>query len=487
MKTIKTLFIFSMLFLSSYVANAQIRDRNILESALLKSKYGKDQVFDAQRWPSYPPTLSDWKLSGLNLPLDASTYSKIDWGRLNDRYVMFALDVDHYNRSSLMDNTSGVKYALSLNLYDRDGRFVKTISRWGKLLGLGSGGFMYEQEGQFGTFFPTDNRVRINDVVTYRADLIEMKYVSEIAGTNRKYDKDDSQRMDNRRDDSQRNERPDSRTVVSDCRGLVLTSGIYLESDDLQNVIRREFGSNSSMADWTDLKAIPNIDAWISCMRLQNEQTFMVTRNGKFTFSGKRQYNVEYFPTGRVPSNYLIHDQIGNKLFLGSWYGVKRNILVLKKNVVSPGSAYSNENVRRNDETQRSDDNRRDNNVRRDNPQNQVNLKMTFNTYSETQNLDEAVRREFAGKSVIADWTDLKAIPNIDAWIQSVRLQRDQTFFVTKNGKLIWVGKRQFFVLYSPTGKTPSGFLVLDQIGNKLFLGSLSGVNRQIFVRDIRN
>ena len=115
-----------------------------------------------------------------------------------------------------------------------------------------------------------------------------------------------------------------------------------------------------------------------------------------------------------------------------------------------------------------------------------MNLKMTYNTYSETQNMDEAVRREFAGKSVIADWTDLKAIPNIDAWIQSVRLQRDQTFFVTKNGKLIWVGKRQFFVLYAPTGQTPPGFLALDQIGNKLFLGSWYGVNRQILVRDIR-
>lgn len=486
MKTIKPFLILVILFLSSMALKAQITDKNISESVLLKTKFYRNQLFDVKRFPTYPSIFSDWKLSELNSPFDKGTNTNIDWGRSNDRYVMFSLEVDRYYKSSLLDNNSGIRYALMLNLFDRDGRFVRTISRWGKVLGLGSAGFVYEQEGDFGTFFPTDRRVKANDVVSYHVDLIEMRYVSEIAKTGRKYDTDVYQNMDNRQVEPQRYDRPDNRNSVSDCRGLMLTAGTYFETENLQNIVRREFGNSSSIADWTDLQAIPNINAWILCMGLQNEQSFMVTRNGKLTYSSNRQYNVEYFPTGRVPAGYLIHDQIGNKLFLGSWYGIKRNILVLRGNDIGQNN-MRNEDIRRNDNTRRNDDVRRENNPYGNNVQSQMNLKTTFNLYSETQNLDDAVRREFAGKCVIADWTDLKAIQNIDAWINSARLQRDQTFFVTKNGKLNFTGNRQFFVLYSPSGIIPSGFLAHDQIGNKLFLGSWYGVNRQILVKEIRN
>jgi hypothetical protein len=268
---------------------------------------------------------------------------------------------------------------------------------------------------------------------------------------------------------------------AQDCRNMMLTSRMYSETVDIQNVIRHEFGDNYTIADWEDLKAIPNINAWISCMGLQKEQSFMVTRNGKFIYQGKRQYNVQYFPSGKVPANFLIHDKIGNKLFLGSWYGVKWNILAIRT------ERHGNRALR-NEETRKD---YRNEEIRKDNRRNdEVGfgfLKITANSFGEKQNLKEAVRHEFDGKCEIADWSDLKALPNIDEWISRVNLQRGQTFFVTRNGELTLGRTRQYFVLYSPSGRLPGGFAAHDQIRNKLFLGSWFGERRQILVKDFRH
>jgi hypothetical protein len=264
---------------------------------------------------------------------------------------------------------------------------------------------------------------------------------------------------------------------AQDCRNMMLTSGTYSETVNFQNVIRRDLGGNYTMADWNDLKRIPNIDAWISCMRLHREQSFMVTRNGNPIYSGKRQYNVQYFPNGRVPAGFMIHDKIDNKLFLGSWYGLNANILAVK-------TENRRDEAVRNDV--RKEDVRRDD-VRRDDVSEFGGLKLTMNSYSERDNLDQIVRDEFHGRSSIADWNDLKAIPNIDRWIARMDLHRDQTFFVTRNGKNIFILKRQYFVLYSPSGRLPSGFIIIDKIDNKLYLGSQIGERRPILVRDFRN
>jgi hypothetical protein len=241
-----------------------------------------------------------------------------------------------------------------------------------------------------------------------------------------------------------------------------LTSRSYSEKDDLNRAVEKEFGHDFSIADWNDLKAIPNIDAWIAYMHLRNEQSFYVTRDGKLIFSGKRQYNVQYFASGKIPANYAIHDQIGNKLVLGSWYDLNEPILAIKK-----GNQVFDPIVKKS--------------------QNLDFIKLTDNKFSETQNLEEIVRKEFAGKCQVADWTDLKAMSDINAWISSLQLKDGQTFFVTRDGQFTYSGNRQYFVYYSRTGAPPAGFLVHDQIGNKLFLGSWFGEKRQILVRDYHN
>ena len=111
------------------------------------------------------------------------------------------------------------------------------------------------------------------------------------------------------------------------CDNLGLSSGQHSEKENLAEKIRIEFGNNYTVADWADLKSIQNIDLWISCMGLKKGQTFMVTKNGNFKTDGTRQYYVHYSPSGLPYSGFEVHDQISNKLFLGSWYGLNQNIL----------------------------------------------------------------------------------------------------------------------------------------------------------------
>ncbi len=125
----------------------------------------------------------NWKLSGFKMAMDVSNHrSFIDWGINRDRYLMFELtDEFGYNPSALTDdvNRTRTKYNVSLKLYEHDGMLVKTISKWGKLIGIGSGGFMYEQEGQLGTYFAAEG-IDVFGVVNYRTDVAEIRSLSEI-------------------------------------------------------------------------------------------------------------------------------------------------------------------------------------------------------------------------------------------------------------------------------------------------------------------
>jgi len=154
-------------------------EKGIASLPLFTTNYTKDKVWDVQRSPSYPVAGQDWTLSEFDGALDATGVS-IDWGV--GRYVMFVADVDNTNTIySLTDDvyTIGTKYSVSLQLYESNGKFVKVVSKWGNIIGLGTKGFMYEEEGDFGTFFPV-SAAKINDVITYRPTTLEVTKVSEL-------------------------------------------------------------------------------------------------------------------------------------------------------------------------------------------------------------------------------------------------------------------------------------------------------------------
>ncbi len=143
------LFLFVLVAISACHAKAQ----GINDAPFFKAKYQKDQVYDVQRSPAYPIAGKEWRLFGLKAAL-GNTGAKIDWG--TGRYLMLVAEVDNAkSANSLMDDVTnnGTKQKISLNLYESDGKLVKVLSKWGKIIGRGDKGFMYEIEGHIGTFF----------------------------------------------------------------------------------------------------------------------------------------------------------------------------------------------------------------------------------------------------------------------------------------------------------------------------------------------
>jgi len=157
-----------------------IKAQKINKSVLLNTKYTKKQVWDVHRSPAFPIKGKDWKLSNFKPPFDASTGKAIDWGKNNDRYLMFALEIDKYNRpSSLKDPYSGKAYNVTLRLFEKNGTLVKTISDWGQLLGYGSQGFVYIQKDFFGTFLSTQ-KFEEGISVIYNPILNSVREISDI-------------------------------------------------------------------------------------------------------------------------------------------------------------------------------------------------------------------------------------------------------------------------------------------------------------------
>ncbi len=204
----KSVYLFLLIILFSVSSNivlAQPHERNFNESFLLKEKFTREKVWDAQRSPAFPQAGKDWRLSGLKTAYDVSNNFKLDWGRFNDRYLMFSIVEDHSFRSSaFMDDVSNKrsKYTVALTLYERDGRFVKIVSKWGDLIGFGSSGFMYVQQGFYGTYFSFE-MLQENGTITYRPDIAQIKGLSEIMDDRRNrphdnYDNHQEVRNDNR-------------------------------------------------------------------------------------------------------------------------------------------------------------------------------------------------------------------------------------------------------------------------------------------------
>ena len=176
MKAFKLFLIFALLGLSVSSANAQ----KVNKSVLFNTKYTKGQVWDVQRSPASPIKGKDWKLSNFKTPFDASTRRAIDWGRNNDRYLMFALEIDKYNRSSsLKDPTSGTTYKVTLKLFEKNGTLMKTVSDYGQLIGYGSQGVVYIQKNFFGTFFSTQ-KFKEGTSVIYNPTINSVREVSDI-------------------------------------------------------------------------------------------------------------------------------------------------------------------------------------------------------------------------------------------------------------------------------------------------------------------
>jgi uncharacterized protein (TIGR02145 family) len=176
MKSVKNLFLFASMAISFTYASAQ---GNINDAIFFKAKYKKDKVWDVQRSPAFPVAGQNWRLSGLKGSLDARG-TTVDWGQ--DRYVMLVAEPDNSNSANSLTNDvtgAGGKYKVALKLFESNGTLVRVVSSWGKIAGIGDKGFMYECEGQFGTFFSVA-AVQQSAVIEYRPTLGVISRLSEI-------------------------------------------------------------------------------------------------------------------------------------------------------------------------------------------------------------------------------------------------------------------------------------------------------------------
>jgi phage tail-like protein len=181
MKSVKFLILFA--FMASFVFFTKAQGViNINETGFFKAKFTKDKVWDTQRSPAYPIAGQDWTLRGLKNALDASG-TPIAWA--TGRYLMFVAEVDNTKGvNSLIDdiNNNGIKYNVSLKLFESNGTMVKVVSTWGRLIGKGDKGFMYEAEGRYGTFFSVADLVA-STVVIYKPNLAGVNKLSELVNS----------------------------------------------------------------------------------------------------------------------------------------------------------------------------------------------------------------------------------------------------------------------------------------------------------------
>jgi len=123
-------------------------------------------------------------------------------------------------------------------------------------------------------------------------------------------------------------------TTTLDLFEFKVTSTTYSETDDLEAMVKAEFGEDYKIADWNDLvfySTSNSIQDWADTVGMKNGDNYMVTYSGKHFYGSTRHYFIERHDH-QVPNNWLVHDHIDNHFIdLGSWYNLNMPILCIKK------------------------------------------------------------------------------------------------------------------------------------------------------------
>ncbi|MDO9680583.1 MAG: hypothetical protein Q7262_06160 [Bacteroidales bacterium] len=177
MKRVIVLLLFCIFSFSSHGQNndetAQLILTLVKRGGALSSfytKYYKVKAWSAKQSIPIPREYENWTLSNFQAAMDVSTKKPIDWGVNGDRYVVVNVALDFNNRPHrVIDDLAGTKNCLTftLELYEYDGTFVKTVSKWGYLLGSGYHGVVYVQQGVYPTFL-SDVVVEKGGSLTYQ-------------------------------------------------------------------------------------------------------------------------------------------------------------------------------------------------------------------------------------------------------------------------------------------------------------------------------
>ncbi len=112
-----------------------------------------------------------------------------------------------------------------------------------------------------------------------------------------------------------------------------ITSGKHNEKEDLDKIIRNEFGDHYRLADWNEILTFSmNTEEWADSLGfvVGEENALLISNDGYRLWLG-RQYYISRFNHNK-PRNYLVDDALDNDLVcLGSWFGLNKHILAVRK------------------------------------------------------------------------------------------------------------------------------------------------------------
>ena len=112
-----------------------------------------------------------------------------------------------------------------------------------------------------------------------------------------------------------------------------ITSGKYSEKEDLDQIIRKEFGDHYRLADWKDILTLSNnIEEWADSLGLaEGEENSLLISNDGYRIWLSRQYYISRF-NQKKPRDYMAHGSINDDFVcLGSWLGLNYHVLAIIK------------------------------------------------------------------------------------------------------------------------------------------------------------
>ena len=113
-----------------------------------------------------------------------------------------------------------------------------------------------------------------------------------------------------------------------DCHTLYITDSTFSETDNYDEIVLSEYGENYQMGDWSDLQDLNDVQCWLDCHGMEENEQFLITVNGNKTYSGTRKYYVFVSTDGAPFPGFAVHGNIDGKLWLGSWYNINMNLFV---------------------------------------------------------------------------------------------------------------------------------------------------------------
>jgi hypothetical protein len=110
-----------------------------------------------------------------------------------------------------------------------------------------------------------------------------------------------------------------------------ITSGKYNEREDLDQMIKIEFGDQYRLADWNEILTFSkNIEQWSDSLEFLEGQDLFISNDGYRIWLGRQYYFARF--NHNKPRNFLAHDTIDDDFIcLGSWLGVNKHVLAVRK------------------------------------------------------------------------------------------------------------------------------------------------------------